>query len=85
MLRCSRKKQQKRGEHLQSTHEVFSLLLQKKLIGLPLVQKILDWRHTGLNVHSKVRVQTKSEAKRVGKYMIRHLLSLKLPFFDETA
>ena len=26
----------------------------KKLIGLPLVQKILRWRHTGFNVHSKV-------------------------------
>ena len=67
------------------THEVFSLLLRKTLIGLPLVQKILRWRHTGFNVHSKVRVQTKGEAVRVGKYMIRPLLSLKRLFFDETA
>jgi hypothetical protein len=37
------------------THEVFYLLLRKKLIGLPLVQKILRWRHTGFSVHSKVR------------------------------
>jgi hypothetical protein len=44
------------------THEVFSLLLWEKLIGLPLVQKILRWRHTGFNVHGKVRVQTKGEA-----------------------
>lgn len=66
------------------THEVFSLLLREKLIGLPLVQKILGWRHTGFNVHGKVRVQTKSEAERVGKYMIRPLLSLKRLFFDET-
>jgi len=36
----------------------FSLLLRKKLIGLSLVQKILRWRHTGFNVHSKVRAQT---------------------------
>jgi len=64
--------------------DVFSLLLRKKLIGLPLVQKILGWRHTGFNVHSKVRAQTKSEAERVGKYMIRPLLSLKRLFFDET-
>jgi hypothetical protein len=54
------------------THEVFSLLLRKKLIGLPLVQKILHWRHTGFSVHSQVRAHTKSEAERVGKYMIRY-------------
>jgi hypothetical protein len=67
------------------THEVFSLLLRKKLIGLSLVQKILGWRHKGFNVHSQVRAQTKSEAERVGKYMIRPLLSLRRLFFDETA
>ena len=33
-------------------HEVFSLLLRKKLIGLPLAQKILRWRHTGLSIRS---------------------------------
>lgn len=66
------------------THEVFSLLLRKKLIGLPLVEKILGWRHTGFNVHSQVRTQTKSEAERVGKYMIRPVLSMKRLFFDET-
>ena len=66
------------------THEVFSLLLRKKLIGLPLVQKILGWCHTGFNVHGKVRTRTKSEAERVGKYMIRPVLSLKRLFFDET-
>jgi hypothetical protein len=67
------------------THEVFSLLLRKKLIGLPLVQKILHWRYTGFNVHSQVRAESKSEAERVGKYMIRPLLSLKRLLFDETA
>ena len=67
------------------TREVFSMLLRKKLIGLPLVQEILGWRHTGFNVHSEVRAQTKSEAERVGKYMIRPLLSLKRLFFYETA
>jgi ribosomal protein S27E len=67
------------------THEVFSLLLREKLIGLPLAGKILRWRHTGFNVHSQVRAQTTSEAERVGKYMIRPLLSLKRLFFDETA
>jgi ribosomal protein S27E len=67
------------------THEVFSLLLRKKLIGIPLVRKIHNWRHTGFNVHSQVRAQTKRDAERVGKYMIRPLLSLKRLFFDETA
>jgi hypothetical protein len=53
------------------THEIFSLLLRQKLIGLPLVQNLLHWRHTGFNVHSKFRAKTKSKAERVGKYMIR--------------
>jgi hypothetical protein len=63
------------------THEVFSMLLRKKFIELSLVQKILRWCRTGFNVHSKVRSQTKSEAERVGKYMIRPVLSLKRLFF----
>jgi hypothetical protein len=66
------------------THEVLSLLLRKKLIGLPLVEKILHWHHTGFNVHSQVRAQSKREAERIGKYMIRPLLSSKRLFFDET-
>jgi len=60
------------------------MLLHQGLINLQLVQKILRWRHTGFNVHSQVRAQTKREAERVGKYMIRPLLSLKRLFFDET-
>jgi len=31
-----------------------SLLIREKLTGLPLVEKILTWRHTGFNLHSKV-------------------------------
>lgn len=65
------------------TQEVFSLLLRKKLINLTLVQKILRWRHTGFNVHSQVRTKTREEAERVGKYMIRPILSLKKLSFDE--
>jgi len=34
------------------TREVFSMLLHKGLINLELVQKILQWRHTGFNVHT---------------------------------
>jgi hypothetical protein len=67
------------------TYEVFSLLLGDRLIGLPPVQKILRWRHAGFNVHSQVRAQTKSEAERVGNYMIRPWLISKRLFFDETA
>jgi hypothetical protein len=59
------------------TLEVFSLLLRKQLINKDLVQKILQWRHTGFNVHSKVRTESKEETERVGKYMIRPILSLK--------
>ena len=49
-------------------HEVFSLPIRKKLIGLALVQKILNWHHTGFNVHNRVRAQTRKETERVGKY-----------------
>ena len=66
------------------THKIFSLLLWKKLIGLPLLRNILHWRHTGFNVHSQVRAQIISEAERIGKYMIRPLMSLKRLIFDET-
>jgi len=69
------------------THEVFSLLLREKLIGLPLVEKILSWRYTGFNVHSKVRswcVITASILMPIGARCTRQglnlliLLSLKM-------
>jgi len=59
------------------SREVFSMLLHEGLINIELVQKILRWRYTGFHVHSKVRTTSKREAERVGKYMIRLLLSLK--------
>jgi len=65
------------------TREVFSLLVHKQLINLTLVQKILRWKHTGFHVHSKVRATSKQEAERVGKYMIRPILSLKRLSFDK--
>jgi len=65
------------------TREVFTLLLHKQLINLTLIQKILRWRHTGFHVHSKVRATSKQEAERVGKYMIRPILSLKRLSFDQ--
>jgi hypothetical protein len=35
-------------------------------------------------VHSKVRTETKNDSERVGKYMIRPILSLKRLSLDET-
>jgi hypothetical protein len=72
------------GEGEVVTREVFSLLLHKQLINLTLVQKILRWRHTGFHAHSKVRATSKQEAERVGKYMIRPILSLKRLSIDKT-
>jgi hypothetical protein len=66
------------------TREVFAFLLHHELISLSLVQKILRWRQTGFNTHCKVRATSKEEAERVGKYMIRPILSLKRLSFDET-
>jgi len=43
----------------------------------------MGWRHTGFSVHSKVRAKTRKEAERVGKYMIRPLLSLQRLSLDE--
>jgi hypothetical protein len=46
-------------------------------------ERILSWPHTGFNVHSLVRTKTKIEAERVGKYMIRPLVSLERLTFLE--
>jgi len=66
------------------SREVFSLLLREELISEALVDKIAGWRHSGFSVHSKVKVESKSEAEVVGQYMIRPLLSLKRLSLDET-
>jgi ribosomal protein S27E len=65
------------------SREVFTLLLKEKLITLNLVRKILSWRHSGFNVHSKVKAGSKEEAERIGKYMIRPPVSLERLCFDE--
>jgi len=49
----------------------------------PWAERILSWRHTGFNVHSLVRAKTKPEAERIGKYMIRPVLSLERLTFLE--
>jgi len=65
------------------SREVFALLLREELISEAVKEKILGWRHTGFSVHSKVRAKTRQEAERVGKYMIRPLLSLDRLSLDE--
>jgi hypothetical protein len=47
------------------------------------VERILSWRHNGFNVHDRVRARTKIEAERVGKYMVRPVLSLERLSLDE--
>jgi hypothetical protein len=44
---------------------------------------ILSWRHTGFNVHSKVRTTTTDDARRVARYMAKPILALKRLSFDE--
>lgn len=65
------------------SREVFALLLRLELISEDLVEKISGWRHSGFSVHSKVRAKSRKEAERVGKYMIRPLLSLERLSFSE--
>jgi hypothetical protein len=52
-------------------------------LSLEWAERILSWRHTRFSVHSRVRTQTKTEAERVGKYMIWPLLSLERLSLDE--
>ena len=59
------------------------LLLRKQLINRDFVKKILSWRHSGFNVHSKVRAESKEDAEQIGKYMIRPILSLRQLSLDE--
>ena len=63
--------------------EVLAFLVGKELLSPEWAARILSWRHTGFSVHSLVRAKTKPEAERVGKYMIRPLLSLARLSLDE--
>ena len=56
--------------------EVLRLMVGKGLLSPEWAERILSWRHTGFNVHSRVRARTKPEAERVGKYMVRPVLAL---------
>jgi hypothetical protein len=63
--------------------EVVSSLVCQELLSFEWADRLLSWRHTGFSVHSRVRAKTKSEAERVGKYMVRPLLSLERLSLDE--
>jgi len=63
--------------------EVLTDLIGRELLSPEWAERLLSWRHTGFNVHSRVRARTKMEAERVGKYVIRPLLSLERLSFDE--
>jgi len=63
--------------------EVLADLVRKELLSPEWAERLLSWRHSGFNVHSLVRVKTKPEAERVGKYMIRPILSLERLSFLE--
>jgi hypothetical protein len=63
--------------------EVPAMLVGREILSPEWTERILSWRHTGFNVHSLVRTKTKPESERVGKYMIRPLLSLERLFFLE--
>lgn len=49
------------------SREVLAFLVGRELLSPEWAERILTWRHTGFNVHSRVRAKTKPEAERVGK------------------
>ncbi|MCX6575412.1 MAG: transposase, partial [Candidatus Aminicenantes bacterium] len=63
--------------------EVLAFLVGRELLSPEWAERLLSWRHTGFSVHSRVRAKTKTEAERVGKYMIRPVLSLERLSFLE--
>ena len=63
--------------------EVLRLLFNKQLIGEPTVSNMLSWNHSGFSAHAGVRVDTITEAARIGRYMIRCPLVLERLQWDE--
>jgi hypothetical protein len=63
--------------------EVLRFLVSREFLSPEWAERLLSWRHTGFLVHSRVRAKTKPEAERVGKYMIRPVLSLEGLSFAE--
>jgi hypothetical protein len=63
--------------------EVLADLVGRELLSPEWADRLLSWRRTGFNIHSRVRAKTRNEAERVGKYMFRPLLSLERLSLDE--
>jgi hypothetical protein len=63
--------------------EVLADLVHKELLSPQWADRLLSWRHTGFHVHSSIRAKTNEEAERMGKYMIRPLLSLERLSLDK--
>ena len=53
--------------------EVLGFLVGRELLIPEWAERLLSWQHTGFSVHSRVRVKTKPETERVGKYMTRQV------------
>ena len=72
-------------EHVQRLFraEVFRLLLTRGKISQETVDAMLQWPHSGFSVHGAVRVETREEAARLGRYMIRCPIVLKRLRWDE--
>ena len=64
--------------------EVLRFLVRKEILSPEWAERLLSWRHTGFSVHSRVRAKTKTEAERVGKYIIRPVLALERLLFLES-
>jgi hypothetical protein len=57
--------------------EVPADLVRKELLSPEWAERLLSRPHTEFNVHSPVRAKTSIEAERIGKYMMRPVLSLE--------
>ncbi len=63
--------------------EVIADLVGRELLSPEWADRLLSRGHTEFSVHSRVQAKTKAEAERVGKYMIRPILSLERLSFSE--
>jgi hypothetical protein len=63
--------------------EVLAFLVSRDLMSPETRGMILSWRHTGFNIHSKVRTASRGDARRVAKYMAKPILALGRLSFDE--
>jgi len=63
--------------------EVLAMLVRKELLSPEQAERILSSRHTGFNVHSRVRAWTKPEADLKPTFVADRLQSFLVPFDDQ--